>query len=355
MSDWRRESFFSTDRSRADLVSESKRLQHYGTDFVSRELKFANSLEHTKNLTVRMRSSAIAELEDTLQRLSVGRQSNNSFHPSSGQTSSMSASLSPSSNHGIHTIPKGDCAGCGQPIIGQVLEQFRIVIAMGKNWHPEHYVCCHCSKELAHLPYFERGGKAYCEEDYFDLFSPRCAYCNGPIREKCVHALNKTFHLEHFACVECGRHFGAEGYHEKDSLPYCREDYLRLFGPKCRGCKNPVKRRFITALGATWDPECFVCADCSKPFKDGVFFEMNGSPLCETHYHERRGSVCSHCHQPIHGRCVMALGQRFHPEHFFCNSCRKAVNRTTYKEMQGRAFCQKCFEKVKPSYEVLKS
>lgn len=29
---------------------------------------------------------------------------------------------SPSSNHGIHTIPKGDCAGCGQPIIGRVLK-----------------------------------------------------------------------------------------------------------------------------------------------------------------------------------------------------------------------------------------
>jgi hypothetical protein len=33
---------------------------------------------------------------------------------------SSAAGLSPSSNHGIHTIPKGDCAGCGQPIIGQV-------------------------------------------------------------------------------------------------------------------------------------------------------------------------------------------------------------------------------------------
>ncbi|KAI6221422.1 hypothetical protein M3Y99_01549500 [Aphelenchoides fujianensis] len=66
-----------------------------------------------------MRPSAVAELEDTLQRLSLGRRSNNSLHPSTGHSSSMSASLSPSSNHGIHTIPKGECAACGQPIIGQ--------------------------------------------------------------------------------------------------------------------------------------------------------------------------------------------------------------------------------------------
>jgi hypothetical protein len=69
-----------------------------------------------------------------------------------------------------------------------------------------------------------------------------------------------SFHLEHFTCVECGLGFGPEGYHEKDGLPYCRRDYLRLFGPKCKGCKNPVKNRFITALGATWDPDCFCCS-----------------------------------------------------------------------------------------------
>ncbi|KAM3723617.1 Paxillin [Dirofilaria immitis] len=157
------------------------------------------------------------------------------------------------SKHGINTIPKGDCASCGKSIVGQV------VIALGKMWHPEHYVCCQCGEELGHQNFFERGGKAYCENDYHNMFSPRCAYCNGPIKDRCVTALGKTFHAEHFICAECGQQFGEEGFHEKNGQPYCKTDFFRMFAPKCNGCKNPIKMHFITALGTHWHPECFIC------------------------------------------------------------------------------------------------
>ncbi|PIO58913.1 LIM domain protein [Teladorsagia circumcincta] len=127
-----------------------------------------------------------------------------------------------SSKHGISTIPKGDCGQCGKPIIGQV------VIALGKMWHPEHYTCCECGSELGHRNFFERNGRAYCEEDYHNQFSPRCAGCNGPIKDRCVTALGKNFHLQCFTCSECGREFGDDGFHEKVwfqrllSFWYCR-------------------------------------------------------------------------------------------------------------------------------------
>uniref|UniRef100_A0A914DRP2 LIM zinc-binding domain-containing protein n=1 Tax=Acrobeloides nanus TaxID=290746 RepID=A0A914DRP2_9BILA len=155
--------------------------------------------------------------------------------------------------HGVHTIPKGDCASCGKAIIGQV------VIALGKMWHPEHYVCCHCGDEIGHKNFFERAGKAYCENDYHDLFSPRCAYCNGPIKDRCVTALGKTFHAEHFVCAECGREFGDQGFHERDGLAYCKPDFFKMFAPKCHGCNKPIQTKFITALGTHWHPECFIC------------------------------------------------------------------------------------------------
>uniref|UniRef100_A0A7E4VSA8 Paxillin n=1 Tax=Panagrellus redivivus TaxID=6233 RepID=A0A7E4VSA8_PANRE len=155
--------------------------------------------------------------------------------------------------HGIHTIPKGDCAACSKPIIGQV------VIALGKMWHPEHYVCCHCNDQIGHKNFFERGGKAYCEEDYHALFSPRCAYCNGPIKNRCVTALGKTFHPEHFTCADCGKQFGDDGFHEKEGRAYCRDDFFRKFAPKCHGCDKPIQNKFITALGTHWHPACFIC------------------------------------------------------------------------------------------------
>uniref|UniRef100_A0A0K0DWE8 LIM zinc-binding domain-containing protein n=1 Tax=Strongyloides stercoralis TaxID=6248 RepID=A0A0K0DWE8_STRER len=273
------------------------------------------------------------------------RQNLNSHH-NVGQYNSMIGSLNSDINkHGVHTIPKGDCAGCDKPIIGQV------VIALGKMWHPEHYVCCHCGEELGHRIFFERAGKAYCEHDYHELFSPRCAACQGPIKDRCVTAMGKTFHTEHFVCVECKGDFGAEGYHEKDGLPYCKTDFFRLYGPKCRGCRNPIQQNFITALGTHWHPGCFVCQDCSAPFTHGSFFDYNGVPYCEHHYHQHKGSLCSVCNGPILGRCVSAMGVKFHPEHFCCSYCNKQLSKGTFKEVSGKTFCQKCYEKTHPTLQ----
>ncbi|MCP9259403.1 Paxillin [Dirofilaria immitis] len=235
------------------------------------------------------------------------------------------------SKHGINTIPKGDCASCGSHSVGQnVASRTLCVLSM---W-----------EELGHQNFFERGGKAYCENDYHNMFSPRCAYCNGPIKDRCVTALGKTFHAEHFICAECGQQFGEEGFHEKNGQPYCKTDFFRMFAPKCNGCKNPIKMHFITALGTHWHPECFICQECGKPFETGSFYEHGNMPLCEMHYHEKRGSLCATCQKPINGRCVFAVGQKFHPEHFCCSYCRRQLNKGTFKEVDRKPFCHKCYQ-----------
>lgn len=63
----------------------------------------------------------------------------------------------------------------------------QVVTAMGKTWHPEHFVCTHCQEEIGSRNFFERDGQPYCEKDYHSLFSPRCYYCNGPILDVSVH------------------------------------------------------------------------------------------------------------------------------------------------------------------------
>lgn len=73
--------------------------------------------------------------------------------------------------------PQGTCAACDRPIFGKVIN------AMRKAWHPEHFACAQCEQELASITFFEHNGRPYCEKDYHELFAPRCAYCNGPILE----------------------------------------------------------------------------------------------------------------------------------------------------------------------------
>ncbi|CAG5920404.1 unnamed protein product [Menidia menidia] len=255
---------------------------------------------------------------------------------------------------GVQTVAKGVCGACTKPIVGQVRPEYGlllsaesiVVTAMGRTWHPEHFVCSHCQEEIGSRNFFEREGQPYCERDYHNLFSPRCYYCNGPILDKVVTALDRTWHPEHFFCAQCGSFFGPEGFHEKDGKAYCRKDYFDMFAPKCGGCARAILENYISALNCLWHPECFVCRECFTPFVNGSFFEHDGQPYCEVHYHERRGSLCSGCQKPITGRCITAMSKKFHPEHFVCAFCLKQLNKGTFKEQNDKPYCHGCFIKL---------
>lgn len=77
--------------------------------------------------------------------------------------------------------------------------------------------------------------------------------------QKCVTALDKTWHTEHFFCAQCGQQFGEDGFHERDGKPYCRNDYFEMFAPKCNGCNRAIMENYISALNSQWHPDCFVC------------------------------------------------------------------------------------------------
>uniref|UniRef100_A0A8B9BV11 LIM zinc-binding domain-containing protein n=1 Tax=Anser brachyrhynchus TaxID=132585 RepID=A0A8B9BV11_9AVES len=55
-----------------------------------------------------------------------------------------------------------------------------------------------------------------------------------------------------------------------------------------------------------------------------------GQPYCERHFH------------PIAGRCVTAMAQRFHPEHFVCAFCLRPLAKGTFQEQEGKPYCQPC-------------
>ncbi|KAM4608185.1 transforming growth factor beta-1-induced transcript 1 protein [Discoglossus pictus] len=241
---------------------------------------------------------------------------------------------------GIETQSKGLCVSCQRPIAGQV------VTALGHTWHPEHFVCAHCHTLIGSTNFFEKDGQPYCERDYFALHAPRCALCDLPILKNMVTALGHTWHPEHFCCKICKKPIGEEGFHEKNGEQYCADDFFRLFGAVCSGCSAPVKESYISALGSLWHPQCFVCHVCKSPFLSGSFFENDGLPLCETHYHSVRGSLCAGCEQPITGRCVTAMGRKFHPHHLSCTFCLRQLNKGTFREQDGKPYCQACYGRL---------
>lgn len=98
----------------------------------------------------------------------------------------------------------------------------------------------------------------YCWSSQLDFFFDSIFFFHWS-PQKCVTALDKTWHTEHFFCAQCGQAFGEDGFHERDGKPYCRNDYFDMFAPKCNGCNRAIMENYISALNSQWHPDCFVC------------------------------------------------------------------------------------------------
>eukprot|EP01111_Echinosteliopsis_oligospora_P018409 TRINITY_DN842_c0_g1_i3.p1 TRINITY_DN842_c0_g1~~TRINITY_DN842_c0_g1_i3.p1 ORF type:complete len:500 (-),score=148.44 TRINITY_DN842_c0_g1_i3:181-1680(-) len=235
---------------------------------------------------------------------------------------------------------RGTCASCRKAIIGEVIQ------ALGKTFHPEHFVCGNCQNPLGTSNFYEQEGQANCERCYQELFCARCAHCDEPILDRCVTALNKKWHINHFICTQCLGPFPGGSFFERDGRPYCEGCFYGAFASRCAGCQQPIRGECVNALGQQWHPEHFVCQYCQKSFAGGTFYEHGGKPYCETHYHQQTGSLCSGCGKAITGRCVNALDKKWHPEHFVCAFCMNPLAGGSFTENAGKAYCKDCHGKL---------
>eukprot|EP01133_Synstelium_polycarpum_P001527 gene1527-1783_t len=230
--------------------------------------------------------------------------------------------------------PRGICGGCRKPILGETIQ------AMGKLFHPEHFMCQNCNSPIGTRNFYEQEGIPHCEKCYHELFCARCAHCDDPITDRCITALGKKWHIHHFVCTQCLKPFEGGNFFERDGRPYCETDFYSTFAARCGGCNQPIRGECINALGTQWHPEHFVCQYCQKSFASGTFFEFGGKPYCDIHYHQQAGSVCSGCGKAVSGRCVDALDKKWHPEHFVCAFCMNPLAGGSYTANNGKPYCK---------------
>jgi hypothetical protein len=120
----------------------------------------------------------------------------------------------------------------------------------------------------------------YCHLDWHERFAPRCKHCRTPILGEAVVALGSSWHPGHFFCAECGDPFSAGDTHiEVDGYAWCVSCGTKRTerrAPKCRGCRAPVIGEYIIAFGGEWHDMCFRCAQCDGGFDDGQIFPVDG-------------------------------------------------------------------------------
>lgn len=135
--------------------------------------------------------------------------------------------------------------------MGQYME------ALGKCWHPEHFVCSECSAPFTSLTFRQHDGRPYCEDDYQKLFGEWCAKCGKPIDDQVVIAMDKKFHTDCFVC-EDGKHKIGEGEHfylHFDKV-YCPKHFESLFTAKCDVCKKELDAGYTKLDGKSYHAQC---------------------------------------------------------------------------------------------------
>jgi paxillin len=180
-------------------------------------------------------------------------------------------------------LPKGVCSGCRKPVTGEAIH------ALGRSYHPDHFMCSTCGKAIGTGSFYEKEGQPQCDRCYQSVFCKRCANCNLPITNQLVTALGQPWHPKCFVCTGCRGPFPGGSFFERDGRPYCSNCYSNVFTASCRRCGDPVNENVINALGSTWHDFHFSCETCGVTFPDGQFWELDGNPYCESHYREQLG------------------------------------------------------------------
>ena len=84
------------------------------------------------------------------------------------------------------------------------------------------------------------------------------------IVQRCINAMNKSWHPNHFFCALCGKLFDEDNlnFFEKDGKAYCKEDYFDNFAVTCKRCAKAIMSGYLSAVGSYWHPNCFSCKVC---------------------------------------------------------------------------------------------
>ncbi|CAF2110727.1 unnamed protein product [Rotaria magnacalcarata] len=178
-------------------------------------------------------------------------------------------------------LSDNDCANCHQAFATN--EQ--IVNAAGHIWHTNCFVCTQCFQPFENGLYFEHEDRKYCERDFQMLFAPCCAECKQAIVGRVISALGKQWHVEHFCCARCAQPFYGSKHFENKGLAYCESDYHFLFGSTCFICNCVITEGAYTACNKKYCADHFACSICEKKMNEkSKFFDVDATPVCKPCY-----------------------------------------------------------------------
>eukprot|EP00736_Rhodelphis_marinus_P003316 Rmarinus@m.10559 len=274
------------------------------------------------------------------------------------------------------------CHTCGENISGASCS------VDGRFYHPHHLCCTVCGKALGKEgSIYSNGGKVYCHSHYREKFGTKCYDCKQYIDGNCVQALGRTYHPEHFVCHVCRAPMKGSSFRQYEGNPYCEKDFLERVAPRCVVCATPLLGEYAVhpKTGKAYCPQHSQAIFKSSPIKSpvspypaqpgkensssgsvrccrcrmelrGSAFNKNGKYFCEKDFWAMFGDRCEVCKEVIKGPKVSANGKFFHPEHFSCAVCRRELRQEKFFVRDGKVYCEKDFyARIAPKCDICSS
>ncbi|CDW57667.1 LIM domain containing protein [Trichuris trichiura] len=105
--------------------------------------------------------------------------------------------------------------------------------------------------------------------------------------------LGRVYHPEHFTCSVCGKNIAAgfDYFIGNNNSILCDICYTLKLAPKCFTCKQPLGEWIVEAAGKQFHEKCFSCYACKKLLRTSKILVYNGNVYChEDYWTLRRGS-----------------------------------------------------------------
>ncbi|CAH8563784.1 unnamed protein product [Schistosoma rodhaini] len=124
----------------------------------------------------------------------------------------------------------------------------------------------------------------------------RCNECQSIIFDQYYHSIDDlTWHQNCLRCFDCGFVL-TERCYTKDGHLYCREDFIKNFGPKCSACHKLIRNGELVRFARhyVYHINCFQCTICKKQFTTGDQYYLLYSDkflICREHYYESGSSL----------------------------------------------------------------
>ena len=105
---------------------------------------------------------------------------------------------------------------------------------------------------------------------------------------------------------------------------FCHLDFHEFFSPRCRSCKTPIEGEIVVACGDSYHVDHFFCAECGDPFSSSTPFVegSDGYAYCVRCHTKKTSARCKGCKaQILDELSVEALGGKWHETCFVCLEC----------------------------------